>query len=258
MSMTRTILLAASAALMPLTADSSQETAPTRASIVLVHGAFADGSSWNKVVPLLQAKGLEVLSVQNPLTSLEDDVAFARRAIDRARGPVVLVGHSWGGTVITQAGDHPKVKALVYVAAFAPGKGQSTLDLAKAYPTPQGLAAPEVDAEGFLSLPADIVARHFAQDATAEEKDLIAVTQGAVRDANFEEKVTAAAWETRPSWAVVAEEDHMIDPRLLRDMAVRISARVTSVPTGHVPMLTRPEAVANVIVEAAESVAAAR
>lgn len=160
--------------------------------------------------------------------------------------------------MITQAGDHPQVKALVYVAAFAPGKGQSTLDLAKAYPTPPGLAAPEVDAQGFLSLSADTVVQHFAQDATAEEKNLIAVTQGAVRGANFEEKVTAAAWESRPSWAVVAEEDHMIDPRLLRDMADRINARATSVPTGHVPMLTRPEAVAKVIVEAADSVAAYR
>ncbi len=227
-------------------------------SIVLVHGAFADGSAWNKVVPLLHAKGLEVLSVQNPLTSLEDDVAFARRAIDRARGPVVLVGHSWGGTVITQAGDHPKVKALVYVAAFAPGEGEATLDLIKAYPTPPGLAAPEADAKGFLTLSPDTVARHFAQDATPEEKTLAAVTQGAVRGANFEQKVTIAAWRTRPSWAVVTEEDHMIDPRLLRDMAVRIKAHVKSVPTGHVPMLTRPEVVAGVIVEAAESVDAAR
>jgi pimeloyl-ACP methyl ester carboxylesterase len=209
--MTRTILLAASAVLMPLAAGSSQATAPIRASVVLVHGAFADGSSWNKVILLLQAKVLEVFSVQNPLTSLEEDVAFTRRAIEKASGPVVLVGHSWGGTVITEAGGHGKVKALVYVAAFAPGKGQSVLDLAKAYPTPPGLAAPERDAEGFLSLSTDTVARHFAQDATAEEKSLIAVTQGAVRGANFEQKVTTVAWETRPSWAIVAEEDHMID-----------------------------------------------
>ncbi len=250
----------ASAAIIAATllSGTAQAQVSAKPTIVLVHGAFADGSSWNKVIPLLRAKGLKVYSVQNPLTSLEDDVAFTRRAIEKANGPVVLVGHSWGGTVITQAGDHPKVKALVYVAAFAPGKGQSTLDLAKAYPTPPGLAAPEVDDQGFLSLSADTVSLHFAQDATAEEKDLIAVTQGAVRGANFEEKVTAAAWEARPSWAVVAEEDHMIDPRLLRDMAARIKARVTSVPTGHVPMLTRPEAVAKVIVEAAESVSQSR
>lgn len=239
-----------------LLAGTAQAQGAAKPTIVLVHGAFADGSSWNKVVPLLRAKGFKVQAVQNPLTSLGDDAAFTRRAIDKAEGPVVLVGHSWGGTVITQAGDHPKVKALVYVAAFAPGKGQSTLDLAKAYPTPPGLAAPEVDAEGFLSLSADTVAQHFAQDATAGEKDLVTVTQGAVRGANFEEKVTAAAWETRPSWAIVAEKDHMIDPRLLRDMAARMKARVTTVPTGHVPMLTQPDAVANVIVEAAESVTA--
>jgi pimeloyl-ACP methyl ester carboxylesterase len=258
MSINTTIILAAVAAFIPMATALAETPSQPSVSVVLVHGAFADGSSWNKVIPRLQAKGFNVIAVQNPLTSLGDDVAFARRAIESAKGPVVLVGHSWGGTVITQAGDHPKVKALVYVAAFAPGKGQSTLDLAGAYATPPGLASPQIDADGYLTLSPETVARDFAPDASDDEKALIAATQGAVRGANFEEKVTAAAWETRPSWAVVAEQDRMIDPRLLRDMAARINARVTAVPTGHVPMVTRPDTVADVIIAAAESIPATR
>lgn len=233
---------------------SAQAGAPQKPSIVLVHGAFADGSSWSKVIPLLQAKGLDVVAVQNPLSSLADDVAFTRRAIESRKGPVVLVGHSWGGTVITQAGEHERVKALVYVAAFAPSKGQSTLDLVKAYPTPPGLVDPQADAAGFLTLSAETVARDFAPDVPKAEADLIAVTQGAVRAANFEEKVSAAAWENKPSWSVVTEQDRMIDPRLLKDLSVRISARTTAIPAGHVPMLSQPEAVAQVIIDAANSV----
>jgi pimeloyl-ACP methyl ester carboxylesterase len=228
------------------------EQAPT--TVVLVHGAFADGSSWNEVIPLLQAKGLKVVAVQNPLTSLAEDVAFTRRAIDSQKGPVVLVGHSWGGTVITQAGNDHRVKALVYVAAFAPSKGQSTNDLVKPYPTPPGLANPQVDASGFLTLSPETVARHFAQDASPARANLLATTQGAIRGANFDEKVGAAAWETRPSWAMVTEQDHMIDPNLLRDLAKKIRAKVTSLPSGHVPMVSMAPEVANVIIEAANSV----
>lgn len=241
----------------PATTPVGSSAAPPP-TVILVHGAFADGPSWNKVIPLLQAQGFEAIAVQNPLTSLADDATFARRAIDRANGPVVLVGHSWGDTVITEAGDHPKAQALVYVAAFAPGKEPSTLDLASAYPTPPGPASPQMDADGYLTLSPEAVARDFAQDASDEEKILIAATQGAVRSANFDEKVTTAAWETKPSWAIVSEQDRMIDPRLLRDMAARMNAQVTSVPTGHVPMVTRPEAVAGVILAAARSIAASR
>jgi pimeloyl-ACP methyl ester carboxylesterase len=251
-------VLGASLSASMSSAERRHESRDQPVTAVLVHGAFADGSSWSKVIPLLQAQGLRVVAVQNPLTSLADDAAFARRAIDNAKGPVVLVGHSWGGTVITQAGDHPKVKALVYVAAFAPGKGQSTLDLNKVYPTPPGLASVQVDGDGYLSLSPETVARDFAQDASDQEKVLIAATQGAVRGANFEEKVTNAAWETKPSWAIISEQDRMIDPRLLRDMAARINAKVTSVPTGHVPMATRPKDVADVIVAAAASISASR
>ena len=222
-------------------------------TVVLVHGAFADGSSWNKVIPLLQEKGLKVVAVQNPLTSLADDVAFTKRAIDDQTGPVILVGHSWGGTVITEAGANDRVKALVYVAAFAPSKGQSTSELGKSYPPPPGLAHPQVDASGFQTLSPETVAQHFAQDVSPAEANLIAVTQGAVRGANFDEKVSVAAWETKPSWAIVTEQDHMIDPHQLRDMATKIKAKTTSIQSSHVPMLSKPREVADVIIDAANS-----
>src|SRR5258706_3880604 len=124
-------------------------------NIVLVHGAFADGSSWAKVIPILQAKGYKVTAVQNPLTSFADDVAATNRALAQQDGPVILVGHSWAGVVITEAGMDPKVVGLVYVAAFAPDQGEAVGDLGKAYPPPPALAAPIVDKEGFMTLPAD-------------------------------------------------------------------------------------------------------
>ncbi|MGY8678854.1 alpha/beta fold hydrolase [Bradyrhizobium sp. UFLA05-153] len=138
--------------------------------MVLVHGAFADGSAWNKVIPLLQEKGLTVVSVQNPLTSLADDVATTRRMLDNQTGPVVLVGHSWGGVVITEAGKHERVKALVYVAAFAPSEGQSVAGVSKDYPTPSGFAHILADKEGFLTLSLEGVSKHLAPDVPAEQK----------------------------------------------------------------------------------------
>ena len=223
-------------------------------TVVLVHGAFADGSSWNEIIPLLQAEGLEVVAVQNPLTSLADDVSFTRRAIDMQNGPVVLVGHSWGGAVITEAGDDEQVKALVYVAAFAPSPGEKIGELGKNYPPPPGLAKPVVDASGFLTLSPETIAQHFAQDVSPEQANLIAVTQGAIHGTNFNEAVSVAAWESKPSWYIVAEQDHMIDPGLQQNFAKKISAQVTSLPASHVPMISRAEEVARVIIEAAESI----
>src|SRR4030095_10111840 len=161
-----------------------------KATVVLVHGAFADGSSWDKVVPLLQAKGFNVVSVQNPLTSLRDDVAATRRVLDVQTGPVVLVGHSWGGVVISEVGAHERVKSLVYVAAFAPSEGQSAADLGKDYPAPPGSKFLVQDKEGFLTLSREGVSKHFAQDLPAAKTRLMAATQGPISATSFDEKVT--------------------------------------------------------------------
>jgi pimeloyl-ACP methyl ester carboxylesterase len=237
------------------TAATPDPIADTRPTVVLVHGAFADGSSWNKVIPLLQAQGLKAVAVQNPLTSLEDDVAFANRVINAQTGPVVLVGHSWGGSVITQAGGHDKVKALVYVAAFAPSLNTAPVVDTKDFPAPPGFAHFITDAEGYLTLPADAIARDFAQDVSAEEANLIHATQGAVRGANFEQPVTVAAWTGKPSWYIVAANDRMIHPDAQRALAKKIGATTNELPTSHVPMASDPEAVAKVIVEAARAAA---
>jgi len=223
-------------------------------TVVLVHGAFADGSSWEKVIPLLQAKGLKVVAVQNPLTTLADDVAATKRAIDAQGGPVILVGHSWAGTVITEAGAHDKVAALVYVAAFAPDEGQSSNDLGKDGPPPPGSANIRPDSAGFLSLTPEGVARDFAQDLPAAQAAVMAVTQGPIAGKTFDERVTNAAWKTKPSWFIVAEKDRMIQPDLERAMAKKINARTTALPTSHVPMLSRPSDVATVILAAAAAV----
>ena len=220
-------------------------------TVVLVHGAFADGSSWDGVVPLLQAKGLQVIVVQNPLTSLADDVAATNRAIAEAKGPGVLVGHSWGGGVISQAGTEPKVKALVYVAAFAPSVGQSLIDTVKAYPAPPGQAAITPDASGFVKLPVEAVAKYFAPDLPAAQANLIAVSQGALFGKAIEEKVTKAAWDGKPSWFVVAAKDQMFAPAAQRDAAKKIKATVKELPTSHVAMLAKPKDVADVIIAAA-------
>ena len=241
----------ASAALGNPAAQASPTDAP-RTTVVLVHGAFADGSSWERVVPLLQAKGLKVVSVQNPLTSLADDVAATRRVLDAQTGPVVLVGHSWGGVVISEVGTHERVKSLVYVAAFAPSEGQSVADLAKGYPTPPGSSFLVPDKEGFLTLSPEGMAKHFAQDLPAATTGLLTVLQGPINGKSFEEKVTSAAWKTRPSWFVLTQRDHMIDPSLQEAMAEKISAHIVSVPTSHVPQMSKPAQVANAIIAAAD------
>lgn len=232
--------------------DAKQSSDPAAAtSVVLVHGAFADGSSWRKVIPLLQAAGLKVAAVQNPLTSLAEDVEFTRRIIDLQPGPVVLVGHSWGGSVITQAGDHPKVKALVYVAAFAPQAGEAGVDLVKTFPPMPGKEGRITTPDGFQMLTPESVRDNFAQDLDPDESNLIAVTQGAVRASAFEEKVSVAAWSTKPSWYIVSAEDRMINPDAQRASAQRIGATTTTLAASHVPMLSQPERVAEVILAAA-------
>ncbi len=255
----RTLISFAVAAmgLVATMAASAASAADTQApSVVIVHGAFADGSDWAKVIPLLQTKGVKVQAVQNGLNSLGDDVAATRRAINNQPGKVVLVGHSWGGTVITEAGANDKVSALVYVAAFAPDAGKSTEETGKEFPPAPGIGKLVADAEGYLSLPAAAVASDFAQDVPAAQTRVMAATQGPIQAKAFGEKTTVAAWATRPSWFIVSANDRMIPPDLERAMAKKIGAKVTTLPTSHVPQQSRPADVAKVILDAVHTVQA--
>jgi len=220
-------------------------------TVVLVHGLFADGSSWSKIIPLLQAEGLKTVAVQNPLTSIADDAAAAKRAIDAAPGEVILVGHSWGGNAITQAGNNEKVISLVYVAAFAPSKDQSANELLKDYPPPEWFPSAIVDSGGVMTLPPDAISRFFAPDLPAAETSIIAATQGSVFVRAFDDKVTETAWSSKPSWYIVAANDRMIDPDIQRAAAEKIGATVTVLQSSHVPMLSKPREVADVIFAAA-------
>ena len=170
-SVAKTAILAATlgTAALASTAASAEKVGTPKPTVVLVHGAFADGSTWSRVIPVLQAKGLKVVAVQNPLTSLAADVAATRRVLAKESGPVVLVGHSYGGVVITEAGQQANVKALVYVAAYAPSEGQSIADLNKDYPTPSGFSHIVADNEGFLTLTEEGVSKHLAQDVEANQ-----------------------------------------------------------------------------------------
>jgi len=233
-----------------LLAAASSSALANNKSVVLVHGAFADGSSWNRVIDKLQKQHTEVIAVQLPLTSLKDDVAATQRAIARAHGDVVLVGHSWGGTVISEAGNDARAKSLVYVAAFAPDSGQSTADLAGSYPAPPGSAGINKTANGFLYLPRESVRQNFAPDIKSGEQNTLTATQGPIRADAFAEKVTHAAWHDKPSWYVVSKNDRMINPDLERAMAKAIHAKTTEVTASHVSMVSHPEEIAQVIEQA--------
>lgn len=232
--------------------QAAAQTAPRGVkNIVLVHGAFADGSSWAKIIPLLEAKGYHVVAVQNPLTSLADDVAATKRALALQDGPVLLVGHSWGGMVISDAGNDPKVAGLVYVAAAAPDANQTLGELTKDAPTP-GLQQIKPDAAGFLSMTTKGINEDFAQDLTPTERRVIAATQQPVAAAAFGDKVMTVAWQTKPSWFIVASNDHMISPVLEQAMAKKIKATTLTLQSSHVPMLSQPQKVADFIAEAAK------
>jgi len=205
------------------------------------------------VIPLLEKAGLNVVAVQNPLTSFADDVAATKRAIALQDGPVILVGHSWGGVVITEAGADPKVAGLVYVAAFAPEAGVPVGELGKDFPPPPGAAEIRPDAAGYLTLTTKGVMEFFAGDLPLAQRKLIAATQGQTNSTVFGAKVANAAWKTKPSWYVVAANDKMIQPDLERQFAKNIKAKTITVPSSHVAMLSHPNEVAKLIIEAAKS-----
>lgn len=225
-------------------------------NILLVHGAFVDGSSWSRVIPLLQAKGYNVVAVQMPLTSFADDVAATQRAIARLNGPTILVGHSWGGVVITEAGMDPKVVGLVYVAAFAPDAGEQVGELGKKYPPPPALASPIVDEKGFLTLSVDAF-KKFGSDLPESDAALACATQGPINAASFGAQVTGVAWKTKPSWYAVSTLDQAIAPDEERFFAKRMKATTTELKASHVSLVSQPKAVAAIIMDAAEKAQAA-
>jgi pimeloyl-ACP methyl ester carboxylesterase len=228
--------------------------AAVAATVILVHGAFADGSSWSKVIAQLQKKSIDVVAVQIPMSSLADDVAATDRAIEAAKGSVVLVGHSWAGAVITQAGDDPKVKALVYVAALAPDAGMSASDLGKGAPLLPWQKAAVVSKDGFLTIPEGIVESEFAQDLPKSQARILAATQGPIAARAFDDKLSIAAWRDKPSWYIVPRMDHMIAPDAERAMARTMKAHITEIDSSHVVMLSHPDKVTAVIEDALASV----
>lgn len=220
-------------------------------NIVLVHGAFADGSSWSKIIPALHTKGFNVIAVQNPLTSFADDVAAAKRAIALMDGPVLLVGHSYGGMVISEAGKDPKVAGLLYVAALVPEEGQNVNDVNAAMPPTAVGPEFKLSPDGFLSLSLKGVNEFFAQDASPEERKTIFATQVTWAASATEQKVYSPAWTTKPSWSIVAAKDGMINPDLQRFKAKLIKATTLELQSGHVPMVTESKKVTDFIVGAA-------
>src|SRR6202050_1278374 len=220
-------------------------------NIVLVHGAWADGSCWSKVIALLQAKGFHVVAVQNPLTSLAEDVAATKRIIAIQDGPVILVGHSYAGVVITEAGNDPKVVGLVYVAAFAPGDGESINSVSKPYPPAPLGGELRPDAQGFLTATPKGIAEDMAQDLTAGEQRILTAIQGQTSASVFGATVTTAAWKSKPSWALIAGNDRAIPPQLEKDEAATIKATSITVPANHLAMMSHPKEVAELIEQAA-------
>ena len=242
------------ATMIPVAKATAQTNAAARtATVLLVHGAWADGSSWSKVIPLLEAKGLRVVAVQIPLTSFADDVAATQRAIALEDGPVLLVGHSYGGAVITEAGNDPKVAGLVYVSAVAPDNGQSTFALISSVATPIGSEL-RPDQNGFVKVTPKGIAEDFAQDLSPKEIELLTATQIPTNVAALKADVSAPAWKSKPSWYMVAANDRTISPEVEAAQARKIGATTTTVQSSHVIMLAQPSRVADVILEAAKSV----
>ncbi len=240
-------------------ANQDQTAAPSKAApavknIVLVHGAFADGSGWRGVYDELTRRGYRVSIVQNPLTSLADDVAATRRVLARQEGPSILVGHSYGGTVITEAGSGADVAGLVYVAALAPDTGESTGDQFAEIPAPSGFVIePQKDGFGFVNGPK--FKSGFAADVSDADAAFMRDSQVPINMAAFGDKVSKAAWRAKPSWFVVATQDGAIEPALLRKTAKRIGATTREVEGSHVVFMSKPKAVADVIDEAARHAA---
>lgn len=232
-------------------ARSQTVNAPAVKNIVLVHGGFVDGSGWEGVYKILKKKGYAVTVVQNPTITLADDVAVTKRAIDAQDGPVILVGHSYGGVVISSAGDDPKVVGLVYICAFAADTGESVLSLIKT--APADVPAPPIlpPQDGFLFLDRQKFAASFAADVKPEATDFMANSQVPWGLGAASGGATAAAWKTKPSWYLLTTADHMIAPELQRFMSKRAGSKVVEIKGSHAIYVSQPDAVASIIEQAA-------
>ena len=222
-------------------------------NVVLVHGAYADGSCWSEVIGRLQFAGLKATAVQNPLTSLADDVAATRRILALQDGPTVLVGHSWGGTVISETGDDPHVSALVYVAARAPDVGEDHAALAAEFPTPPSTTG-LVKSKGFAQLSEQAFLSDFARDIAPEKAHILYAVQGRISETLFGSKTTTAAWRSKPCWYAISTEDRMMSPQLERFMADRMKAKTVQIKAGHLSLISHPQAISDLILAAARAV----
>ena len=230
-------------------------TPPRVRNVVLIHGAYADGSSWSEVIPLLQQAGLNVTAVQNPLMSLEEDCSYARRALALQDGPTVLVAHSYGGEVLTETGVDPKVTALVYCAARAPDANEDYTALGKRFPTPPASAG-IIHANGFARLSEEAFLRDFAGDVDPAKARALYAVQAPVSDTLFSARVTQAAWRLKPSFYAVSANDRTINPDLQRFMAKRMKAETIEIPASHLGIVSHPHEIAGLILKAADVSAA--
>ncbi|GLH79331.1 alpha/beta hydrolase [Bradyrhizobium sp. SSBR45G] len=244
-------LLAGAAASLISTPGMAATSTPVKAkNVVLVHGLFADGSCWSEVIARLQGAGLNATAVQNPLTTLPEAVASAQRVLARQDGPTVLVGHSFSGMIVTEAGVHPNVSALVYVAARAPDAGEDYTALAKTYPTPPATAGIVFDGdEGRLSEKAFL--RDFASDLPNAKAKVLYAVQQPFQKALLSGKTTNAAWRSKPSYYAVSTEDRTINPDLERFMAKRMGAKTIEVKASHLSLISHPDDITGLILEAA-------
>jgi pimeloyl-ACP methyl ester carboxylesterase len=244
----------AQVALRATPVTTAEATAPSKPAIVLVHGAFANASGWDAVIRILQAKGYDVSAVENPLSSYETDVETTKRLIDGQNRPMVVVAHSYGGAVATAAANNPNVKALVYLAAFANDSNEPLGALLEKFPS-KALTAFVPDSAGFLTIDHAKFHDIFAQDLPREETSVMAVTQKPLNSSAFKATAPVAAWRSVPSWYVVAQQDHVINPDLERFFAKRMGAKTSEINSSHVVFLSHPKEVAAVIDSAARAVA---
>lgn len=252
-AMTRVAALAVSlfTASLGMTEAHAAQPAPVMAkNVVLVHGAWADGSSWAEVIPYLQAAGLNVTAVQNPLSSLDDSVTATRRVLALQDGPTVLVGHSFGGTIISEAGTDSKVSSLVYVAARAPDANEDFVGLSAKYPTGPVRAGIQAH-DGYTRISEDSFLKYFANGVSKKRAKVLFATQGDTAAAALAQRTTQAAWHDKPSFYAVSKEDKTINPDLERFLAKRMNATTIELDAGHLPMVSKPKEIANLILAAA-------